>query len=397
MLVGCQRHAGDPARPLAANAEAAILLLPKIDGDVDRRGSYSEKIGKWIAEQGYFQRAAALAAADPTVHGPSSLYAIAVLAADQGEGAVAQRLEAQASALASANGHGDARTVRIRAAVAKAAVGDLSGAERLAAAIPTPYDRQEALTGVMAQKIRKGVVAQDEAVPLATPAVTEAWCDASRRAPPERQMALLEKAAANARLTFPYQRPAMLVLCAQTAESLGWREVAAGYFQEADTAATALSDRIEDGPIEKAKVAIALAQAGQRDRAKEILGPARVGSRLSASFFQPPALARVAEGYWAAGDSALAEEVWLEAAQNAQGHVHPNARVINAIEIYLSHLRAGKELSPEVAGVLAAIERGEGGGGPTPLPPEVEEMRQKMQEQVRKEAKQKDSRPSQKK
>jgi hypothetical protein len=102
---------------------------------------------------------------------------------------------------------------------------------------------------------------------------------------------------------------------------------------------------------------------------------------------------RVAEGYVKLGDRAKADEVWLEAAQNAKGHVHPNARVINSIEIYLSHIRAGVEPSADVVAVLKSIEHGEGGDGVMTVSPEIEQVRKRYIKQTTDESKKKLSTP----
>jgi hypothetical protein len=172
------------------------------------------------------------------------------------------------------------------------------------------------------------------------------------------------------------------------------QEDATRYLDEAIAASALLSDLIEDGPIEKAKIATILAEFGEKDKARDVLDKARVASLLPASFFQPLGLVRAAEGYTKLGDRAKADEVWLEAAQNAKGHVHPNARVINSIEIYLSHVRAGVEPSADVVAVLQSIERGEGGDGVMTVSPEIEQVRNRYIKQVTDQSKKKGSTPN---
>ena len=92
-------------------------------------------------------------------------------------------------------------------------------------------------------------------------------------------------------------------------------------------------------------------------------------------------------------DRKNADEVWLEAAQDAKGHVHPNARVINSIEIYLSHIRAGVEPAADVLAVLKSIERGEGGDGVMTVSPEIEQVRNRYIKQVTDDSKKKGSTP----
>ncbi len=383
LFAGCGRSYQDPIAKLSPSVEKSIQLLPKITEDIDRRGSYAEKIAETLASQGCLNRAVDVVRNDPSPHGPYTLYSLAIQMSRKGNISQARHIDAMARELAKSKGYSESRMVMIQEAIARSALKDDAGATRSLEAITTPYDRQEAETGVIAERIRQGREDLKVSVPLATPAITEAWCGRALLASPSDQSAFLEAAASNARQTFPVQRPRLLVLCAQTAEKMGLKTESVAYFAEAESAASVLSDRIEDGPIEKSKLAVALAQAGQREKAREILARTHLASRLPAAFYQPLALGRVAEGYSALGDKEMANEVWLEAALNAKGHVHPNARVINSIEIYLSHVRAGAEPSEKVAAVLASIDRGEGGDGPMVLPPEIEEIKNRIFKEIK--------------
>jgi len=393
LLAGCGTSHQDPVAQLSPSVDASVQLLPKITEDIDRRGYYTEKIAETVALEGYLNKAVEVVSFDPSAHGPYTLYSLAIQMARKGAMSEARVIDHKAQALAKDKGHTDSRMVMIQAAIARSALMDDSGAERALEAITTPYDQQEAQTGVIAEKIRTGRLTTGINTSLATPAITEAWCARVLKAPPSDRKQFLENAVANARSTFPIQRPRLLCLCAETARTLGMQEEASGYLAEAVAASALLSDLIEDGPIEKSKLAGILADFGKKDEAREMLDKARVGSRLPASFFQPPALARVAEGYLKLGDRMKADEVWLEATQNAKGHVHPNARVINAIEIYLSHVRAGVEPSADVAAVLKSIERGEGGDGVMTVSPEIEQVRKRYVEQVVEQSKKKKSKP----
>ena len=379
---------------LSPSVDASVHLLPKITEDIDRRGYYTEKIAETVASEGYLNKAVEVVSFDPSAHGPYTLYSLAIQMAHKGDMSAARVIDRRAQILAKDKGHTDSRMVMIQAAIAKAALVDDSGAERALQAISTPYDQKEAETGVIAEKIRSGRLTSGVTTPLATPAITEAWCALSLKAPPSDRKQFLENAVSNARITFPVQRPRLLALCAESARKLEMQEDASRYLAEAVAASALLSDLIEDGPIEKAKIAGTLAQFGEKDKARDMLDKARVSSRVPASFFQPVALARVAEGYLKLGDRMKADEVWMEAAQNAKGHVHPNARVINSIEIYLSHVRAGVEPSADVAAVLQSIERGEGGDGVMTVSPEIEQVRNRYIKQVTNESNKKGSNPN---
>ena len=391
LLAGCGSSHQDPVAKLSPSADASVHLLPKITEDIDRRGYYTEKIAETVASEGYLNKAVDVVAFDPSAHGPYTLYSLAIQMARKGDMSAARTIDRKAQTLAKDKGHTDSRMVMIQAAIARAALMDDSGADRALQTITTPYDQKEAETGVLAEKIRSGRLTSGVTTPLATPAITEAWCARVLKAAPSDRKQFLENAVSNARLTFPVQRPRLLALCAETARTLNMQEDATRYLDEAIAASALLSDLIEDGSIEKAKIAGTLAEFGEKDKARDMLDKARVASRLPASFFQPLGLARVAEGYVKLGDRTKADEVWLEAAHNAKGHVHPNARVINSIEIYLSHIRAGVEPSADVATVLQSIERGEGGDGVMTVSPEIEQVRKRYLNQVINDAKKKES------
>lgn len=391
LLVGCGRSYQDPVAKLSPSVDASVQLLPKITEDVDRRGYYTEKIAETLASVGYLNKAVNVVSFDPSAHGPYTLYSLAIQMARKGDMSAARVIDRKAQTLAKDKGHTDSRMVMIQAAIARSALMDDPGAERALQAITTPYDQKEAETGVIAEKIRSARLTTGTTTPLATPAITEAWCARALKAAPSDRKQFLDNAVSNARTTFPVQRPRLLALCAETARTLGMKEEAFRYLDEAISASALLSDLIEDGSIEKAKIAGTLAEFGEVDKARDMLEKARVASRLPASFFQPPGLARVAEGYVKLGDRTKADEVWLEAAHNAKGHVHPNARVINSIEVYLSHIRAGAEPSADVVAVLRSIERGEGGDGLVTLSPEIEQVRKRYLNQVINDAKKKES------
>jgi tetratricopeptide (TPR) repeat protein len=393
LLVGCGPSHQDPTAKLSPSVDASIQLLPKITEDIDRRGNYTEKIAETVASVGYLNKAVEVVAFDPSAHGPYTLYSLAIQMARKGDMSSARDIDRKAQALAKDKGHTDSRMVMIQAAIARSALMDDSGAERALQAITTPYDQKEAETGVIAEKIRSGRITSGVTTPLATPAITEAWCALSLKASPSDRKQFLDNAVSNARITFPVQRPMLLALCAETARTLGMQEEASRYLAEAIAASALLSDLIEDGPIEKAKIASILAEFGDKDKARDMLDKARVASRLPASFFLPPGLVSVAVGYVKLGDRTKADEVWLEAAHNAKGHVHPNARVINSIEIYLSHIRAGVEPSADVVAVLKSIERGEGGDGVMTVSPEIEQVRKRYIKQTTDESKKKLSTP----
>jgi hypothetical protein len=135
-----------------------------------------------------------------------------------------------------------------------------------------------------------------------------------------------------------------------------------------------------------------MAQAGMRDAAREVLEQAVVASRLCASYFQPPAMSMVAEGWWELVEKEKAKAMWLEAAKVALVHPHPNARAVNAIQVLLSISKYQPEIFPELAEILERIKRGEGGEGSVnlTLSPEIQDAVSRTQKALYKNALEKD-------
>jgi hypothetical protein len=184
----------------------------------------------------------------------------------------------------------------------------------------------------------------------------------------------------------------MLIDCAKAEGKLGNKDAQEMLLREAGSIASALGDRTETGSLERARVGIAMAQAGMRDTAREVLEQAAVASRLCASYFQPPAMVMVAEGWWELGEKEKANAMWLEAAKVALGHPHPNARPVNAIYVLISISKYQPEIFPELAEILERIKRGEGGGGSVniTLSPEIQDAISRTQKALYKDALEKD-------
>jgi hypothetical protein len=202
----------------------------------------------------------------------------------------------------------------------------------------------------------------------------------------------MENALTIARDGFPVFRPRMLIDCAKAEGKLGNKDAQEMLLREAGSIAASLGDRTEIGSLERARVGIAMAQAGMRDAAREVLEQAVVASRLCASYFQPPAMVMVAEGWWELGEKEKANAMWLEAAKVALAHPHPNARAVNAIHVLLSISKYQTEIFPELAAILDRIKRGEGGEGSVnlTLSPEIQDAVSRTQKALYKNALEKD-------
>jgi hypothetical protein len=255
------------------------------------------------------------------------------------------------------------------------------------------FDRNEALARILAQEI----LHSSDPLSLPNPPVViqevaAAWCDRAIKAGADQAKPYMEKALLIARDGFPVFRPRMLIDCAKAEGKLGNKDSQEMLLREAASIAASLGDRTETGSLESARVGIAMAQAGMRDAAREVLEQAVVASRLCASYFQPPARSMVAEGWWELGEKEKAKAMWLEAAKVALVHPHPNARAVNAIYVLMSISKYQPEISPELAAILDRIKRGEGGEGSVnlTLSPEIQDAVSKTQKALYKDALEKD-------
>jgi hypothetical protein len=255
------------------------------------------------------------------------------------------------------------------------------------------FDRNEAISKILAEEILHS--SNPLSLPNATVVTQElasAWCDRAIKAGAAQAKPYMEKALTIARDGFPVFRPRMLIDCAKAEGKLGNKDSQEMLLREAGSIASALGDRTETGSLERARVGIALSQAGMRDAAREVLEQAAVASRICASYFQPPAMSMVAEGWWELGEKDKANAMWLEAAKVALVHPHPNARAVNAIHILLSISKYQSEIFAELAEILERIKRGEGGEGSVnlTLSPEIQDAVSKTQKALHKDALEKD-------
>jgi|GEM_PF-2578811 len=379
--------------PVKSGVKQSVEFLSLINGDADLHDELTEDIALQMARLGSPRAALDVASKMSTPLRIATLYRLAILSQKAGDLGSGRRAFAEAEIGMKLYPLNTPRVPDIERASAYAFLKNSTQAREKAQMLGNDFDRNEALARILAQEI----LHSSDPLSLPNPPVViqevaSAWCDRAIKAGADQAKPYMEKALLIARDGFPVFRPRMLIDCAKAEGKLGNKDSQEMLLREAAGIAASLGDRTETGPLERARVGIAMAQAGMRDPAREVLEQAAVASRLCASYFQPPAMVMVAEGWWELGEKEKANAMWLEAAKVALVHPHPNARAVNAIYVLLSISKYQPEIFPELAAILDRIKRGEGGEGSAnlTLSPEIQDAVSKTQKALYKDALEKD-------
>jgi len=379
--------------PLSVSLMDSLAFLPLIRDDSDLRDEMAQDLALAMANRGAPEAAMGVAANMVTPLKVATLYRISIIAEQSGDYGSAIRAFLAGEKGMDAYPLNTPRVPDIYRTAAYAVLKKPAQAREMAQKLGNDFDRNEALARILAQEI----LHSSDPLSLPNPPVViqevaSAWCDRAIKAGADQAKPYMEKALLIARDGFPVFRPRMLIDCAKAEGKLGNKDAQEMLLREAGSIASALGDRTETGSLERARVGIAMAQAGMRDTAREVLEQAAVASRLCASYFQPPAMAMVAEGWWELGEKEKAKAMWLEAAKVALVHPHPNARAVNAIHVLLNISKYQPEIFPELATILDRIKRGEGGEGIVniTLSPEIQDAVSKTQKALYKNALEKD-------
>ena len=391
-LAGCV-PAPQSDTPVKSGVKQSVEFLPLINGDADLCDELAEDIALQMARLGSPKAALDVASKMSTPLRIATLYRLATLSQKAGDLGSGKRAFDEAEMGMNLYPLNPPRVPDIERASAYVLFKSSKAAEMQISKLGNDFDRNEAMSKMRADELLKASdpFALSDA-PLIIPEVASAWCTLAVRAGPQKSRPFMEKALAIARDGFPVFRPRMLIECAKAEGKLGKKDTQEMLLREAGSIASALGDRTETGSLERARVGIAMAQAGLRDPAREVLEQAAVASRLCASYFQPPAMVMVAEGWWELGEKEKANAMWLEAAKVALAHPHPNARAVNAIYVLLSISKYQPKIFPELAAILDRIKRGEGGEGSVnlTLSPEIQDAISKTQKALNKNALEKD-------
>ena len=379
--------------PVSVSLTDSSSFLPLIRDDSDLRDEMAQELAFAVANRGAPQAAIAVTTNMITPLKVATLYRLSIIAEQSGDHGSAIRAFLTAEKGMESYPLNTPRIPDIYRAAAYAVLKNPTQARERAQMLGNDFDRNEALARILAQEI----LHSSDPLSLPNPSVViqevaSAWCDRAIKAGADQAQPYMEKALVIARDGFPVFRPRMLIDCAKAEGKLGKKDAQEMLLREAAGIAASLGDRTETGPLERARVGISMAQAGMRDPAREVLEQAAVTSRLCASYFQPPAMVMVAEGWWELGEKEKANAMWLEAAKVALGHPHPNARPVNAIYVLISISKYQPEIFPELAEILERIKRGEGGGGSVniTLSPEIQDAISRTQKALYKDALEKD-------
>ena len=391
-LSGCTpRPSADITLPGVLMDSSSFLQLIREDSDL--RDEMAQDLAFAVANRAAPQAAIAVTTNMITPLKVATLYRLSIIAEESGDHGSALRAFLAGEKGMDAYPLNTPRVPDIYRAAAYAVMKNPAQARERAQKLGNDFDRNEALARILAQEIlhSPNPLALPNP-PVITEEVASAWCDRAIKAGADQSKPYMEKALLIARDGFPVFRPRMLIDCAKAEGKLGNKDSQEMLLREAGSIASALGDRTETGSLERARVGIAMAQAGMRDAAREVLEQAAVASRLCASYFQPQAMVMVAEGWWELGEKEKANVMWLEAAKVALAHPHPNARAVNAIHVLLSISKYQPEIFPELAAILDRIKRGEGGEGSVnlTLSPEIQDAVSRTQKALYKNALEKD-------
>ena len=387
-LSGCTpRPSADITLPGVLMDSSSFLQLIREDSDL--RDEMAQDLAFAVANRAAPQAAIAVTTNMITPLKVATLYRLSIIAEQSGDHGSALRAFLAGEKGMDAYPLNTPRVPDIYRAAAYAVMKNPAQARERAQKLGNDFDRNEALARILAQEIlhSPNPLALPNP-PVITEEVASAWCDRAIKAGADQSKPYMEKALLIARDGFPVFRPRMLIDCAKVEGKLGNKDSQEMLLREGASIAASLGDRTETGPLERARVGIAMAQAGMRDAAREVLEQAAVASRLCASYFQPQAMVMVAEGWWELGEKEKANVMWLEAAKVALAHPHPNARAVNAIHVLLSISKYQPEIFPELAAILDRIKRGEGGEGSVnlTLSPEIQDAISKTQKALYKNA-----------
>lgn len=341
-------------------------LLPAITGDEDVRDKTARKVAVRLAEVGWLGTAADLLASQKTFHGAVGLADISVAMARRNKGALAGRFYRKAEEASRQFLPNLPRPIPIAMAQAAASCEKWDEADRWMEPMAETFDRAETQSKVYAERLRAGRASPEEIPPMWEPEVLEARSDwiLAHRSDAERVRMELVRSMEVVSKMFPVDQPEAYLAIFRVARELGDSELQEAAAAGAIRSSTSLARDMEDTAILQAKVAEGLF-AARDPRAALMIRLAREASDAPPGFYQPVALSAVAEAMQKMGQTESARETYTEAWKRAFAHIHPRARVVNAVEILLSQSRAGLKPSAEDLDVALAIQRGERG---KPLP-----------------------------
>lgn len=222
----------------------------------------------------------------------------------------------------------------------------------------------KAEAALWAEKIWRGAYASVDK-PVGTEAAVDAALHradlARRRGQIEDSRSWFRFAVDSANAAYPLERSLLRCRIARaTAEWISPSELTP-FLEAALADAEGLPQQVEDRALLLVEAARGWQALGQTDQAVAILRKAGQEAGAVPTFYRPMVLAKTGVAWFEVGQQFEAESSWQSAAEIAHRHVHPRARVINAVEILLALGTVDQVPSPAVRALLDAIARGEGG------------------------------------
>ena len=343
-------------------SKEATLWFDKITGDDDAK---AKVIASWIdqaSEQGYFQEI--LNVSLPNERRIAlALYRSAVEAYHQGDAKFAKLLGKRADEMIKDRVDWTGRIEHERVPYVAWSQG-YSKAEELLKKLPPGDVLSKAEAGLLAEKIWRGEQSsQDAAIgyPRAINAMLHRSDLAGESGKREGAQGWITRAISSANAGYPGDRP--YSLCKIVSRGTRWSDKATlrPLIDSVLEDVKATPYQIEDRILLLAEAAQGLQGLGEIEEAKSVLILAEQDAKRVPIVFRPVASAAIANAWILLGNPDRAEDIWLQASKDARSHIHPRARMMNAIGILMSYGKSNRVPSPAVQDVLDSISRGEGG------------------------------------
>jgi hypothetical protein len=359
---GCANKNNIPSQPMPVASKEATLWFDKITGDDDAK---AKVIASWIdqaSEQGYFQEI--LNVSLPNERRIAlALYRSAVEAYHHGDAKFAKLLGKRADEMIKDRVDWTGRIEHERVPYVYWRQG-YSKAEGLLKKLPPGDVLSKAEAGLLAEKIWGGEQSsQDAAIgyPRAINAMLHRSDLAGESGKKEGAQEWITRAISSANAGYPGDRP--YSLCKIVSRGIRWSDKATlrPLIDSVIEDVKATPYQIEDRILLLAEAAQGLQGLGEVEEAKSVLILAEQDAKRVPLVFRPVASAAIANAWILLGNPDRAEDIWLQASKDARSHIHPRARMMNAIGILMSYGKSNKVPSPAVRDVLDSISRGEGG------------------------------------
>jgi len=349
--------------PMPVASKEATLWFDKISGDDDAK---AKVIASWIdqtSEQGYFQEILNVSLPTNERRIALALYRSALEAYHQGDVRSAKLLGKRAEEIIKDRVDWAGRIEHERVPYVYWSQG-YSNAEGLLKKLPPGDVLSKAEAALLAEKIWRGEQSGHDAAighPRAIIAMLHRSDLAGESGKRQEAQDWITRAISSANAGYPGDRP--FSLCKIVSQATRWSDKTTlrPLIDSVIEDVKATPYQIEDRILLLAEAAQGLQGLGEIEEAKSVLILAEQDAKRVPLVFRPVASAAIANAWVLLGDADRAEGIWLQASKDARSHIHPRARMMNAIAILMSYGKSNRVPSSAVRGVLDSISRGEGG------------------------------------